>query len=806
MGERWRARPPRVKKATVNGRLEIDGKPTHGLADFGGRSVTSWRLRVRTTLGFGFLLVTVAALLYTPTAHATSATLVVTAHRDAAAPNVAFTIDAFNGASVAEILGPVLPYLRPGDIIDLGNDTKENQTNITLLNAWATELHERLPPGVNITARVENLSNVQEAAQNLSSWFGGITLDYEKNRTFIPDWTYNFSAAVNYFQKATSIVHTYLRTAIAYPTGIPLNQSYGWNYATLANITDREDLQTQGFDLPSKWAPVITKLVGQFTNASVPLDRLTPQITLGAHKAGTRGNSQNAANATWDINFALNDSIHSIYLWWGLSAQNESILLHVLQNFRTPHWSATVAESGLPEGTNWSVRLADGQSASTNGSAVSFFEPNGTYSFTATSNDSKFASVLGSFLVNGGDVWANATFAPVTYPVSFTEQGLPIGSSWYLNFSEGSSFTSQGTTISFPQSNGTYDFVLATSESEFVPTNPIGSLVVDGAPRSLTAVFDQVAFTVTFRESGLPSKTNWSVSIGEMTRNSSSNLIEFPVASGSYPFTVAGPSDYQINSPAGTFSVAGAPSFVNVTFVKLHLVTIGESGLPVGTRWSVTVNGSSETSTTGNVTFQEVNGSYGYEIGSAGGYGATPANGTFSVRGDPLSMSVAFLKIYRVTFSESTLPVGSNWSVALTGAASYVILSAPLRAEPPTLTRWSDGASVIQFYVSTGNYTYLAHAATELNISGTVVVSGQSPPTISIPFPSGSVSSPGHGAGPAILPGWSMLDTPILLGAVGIAAAVAALVVLTRRRRRRSSGHPDAPPAPPEEDDVWDHP
>ncbi|MFZ1024141.1 MAG: hypothetical protein WAN87_08395 [Thermoplasmata archaeon] len=766
----------------------------------------SWKVRVRASLGIALLLLMVVALSVPPTAPAERGTLVGNIHRATTNGHLAFTLEAFNGASVAEILGPVLPYLRPGDTIDLGNDTKENQTNITLLNEWANELHERLPPGINITARVENLSNVQEASQNLSPLFEGITLDYEKNRTFIPNWTYNFSAAVNYFTKATTIVHSFDRTAIAYPTGIPLNQSFGWNYATLANITGFEDVQTQGYSIPTKWSPVITKLVAQFTNASVSLDRLTVQITLGAHKAHTPGNTQDAANATHDIDFASNDSIHSIYLWWGVSPENESILLQVLQNFRTPQWNVTLSESGLPLGTNWSVQLTNGPTISSNGSALSFFEPNGSYSFTATPTNPAFASIRGSFTVNGTDVSQTLTFALTTYPVSFAEQGLPSGATWYVNISGGSSYRSIGTTLNFREPNGTYDYRVATSDSEYAPANPTGSFVVNGTSINRTVTFDLAAFTVTFSETGLSLKTNWSVSIGPRTYNSSSSLLPFPEANGSYAYTVAGPADYQVAPASGIFSVEGSPTFVNVTFVKLHVVTIAESGLPIGTSWSATVNGTSEVSNSTSVIFMEVNGSYSYTIGSAAGYGPNPANGTLFVHGAPLSMSVSFLKTYLVTFSESTLSAGANWSVALTGASSDVILSTPPRGESPTLTRWSDGASVIRFYVSAGNYTYTASAASELNITGILVVTAPGPPSVAVPFPSGSSPSPGHGSSPSILPGLSNLDTAIIAGAVAVAVAVAVLVLITRRRGRAPSNSPGIPPDPPVADDVWDHP
>lgn len=797
---------PLLLKANIEWLAWGVGRTTGKFTAPRARAVRSWKVGVRTSLGVALLLLAVAALSIPQTTPGGLATFAGGTHRAAPNPHPAFTLNAFNNESVDYILGPVLPYLRAGDTIDLGNDTKENQTNVILLNAWARELHARLPPGVNITARVENLSNIQEAAQNLSPLFNGITLDYEKNRTFIPNWTYNFSAALDYFRQANASAQSYIRATIAYPTGIPLNQSYGWNYATIAKITGLEDVQTQGFAIPSKWSPVITKLVGQFANTSVSLDRLGVQITLGPHIGGTPGNSQDAANATSDINFAWNDSLRSIYLWWGLNAPSESFLLRVLETFRTALWPVNFSESNLPLGTNWSVHLTNGSTLSTNGSMVNFFEPNGSYSFVAWSTNSYYASMRGSFEIEGMAVSQPLIFAPTTYPISFAEGGLPHDAHWYVNLSGGSSNSSTGPTLNFRESNGTYDYQVATSDSEYHPVTPGNSFQVNGSSKEINVTFNLTAYAVTIFEYGLAAGTNWSISIGPNTFNSSTGVIQFNEPNGSYRYSIAGPTDYLAGPSSGTFSLEGSAVYLNIAFVKLHMVTFAESGLPIGMSWSVTVNGTSEASTSTLVTFMELNGSYSFSIGSAPGFGPDPANGSFSVHGDSYTLNVSYLKTYLLTFSENTLPVNSNWSISLTGASNYVILSGPFRTEMTTLTRWSDGASIIMFYVSAGNYTYAASAVGELNLTGSLVVGTQNPPNVPVPFPSGSFSSPRHGLAPSIFPGLSNLGAALIIGAAVVAAAVAVLVLLTRRRRPESPNTSGDPSAETEDDDVWSHP
>jgi hypothetical protein len=62
--------------------------------------------------------------------------------------------------------------------------------------------------------------------------------------------------------------------------------------------------------------------------------------------------------------------------------------------------------------------------------------------------------------------------------------------------------------------------------------------------------------------------------------------------------------------------------------VALQEVRFGETGLPMGTAWSVTLNGYTQTSTARVIAFFEPAGSYSFTVGSVTGYTATPSSGT----------------------------------------------------------------------------------------------------------------------------------------------------------------------------------
>ncbi|MGC8701304.1 MAG: hypothetical protein ACP5R3_06840, partial [Thermoplasmata archaeon] len=63
----------------------------------------------------------------------------------------------------------------------------------------------------------------------------------------------------------------------------------------------------------------------------------------------------------------------------------------------------------------------------------------------------------GTIAVGWSDISINIVFAKKTlYTVTFTETGLPSGTTWYVNLSNGQSFSGTGTTITFSEPNGTY--------------------------------------------------------------------------------------------------------------------------------------------------------------------------------------------------------------------------------------------------------------------------------------------------------------------------------------------------------------
>ncbi len=199
-----------------------------------------------------------------------------------------------------------------------------------------------------------------------------------------------------------------------------------------------------------------------------------------------------------------------------------------------------------------------------------------------------------------------------------------------------------------------------------------------------------VKYNVTFSETGLPTNTNWSVTFNGTAKSSSSNTISFSVPNGSYSFTIGTVTGYTATPSSGTVNVNGANvnqaiSFTAISTVKkTYTVTFNEIGLPSGTSWSVTFNGSSQSSNTSSIAFTNIpNGSYSFTVSQVQGYTSSPSSGTVNVAGANISESINFSpastneilsQVNSTSISTYTLPEAEEFTVQSNGNANYVVL------------------------------------------------------------------------------------------------------------------------------------
>lgn len=232
-------------------------------------------------------------------------------------------------------------------------------------------------------------------------------------------------------------------------------------------------------------------------------------------------------------------------------------------------------------------------------------------------------------------------------------------------------------------------------------------------------------YNATFTETGLPSGTNWSVHVSYVgcacdgvhtTVSSTTSTIVIPITNGTYRYTALRvPGYYVVGSASGEVNVSGAPvGPIAFTFrpVVTYTVEFTETGLVSGTLWTVTVRGNgtgqlraledlTDSSTGSEMNFTLPNASYHYVASPVPGsfFFKGSNHGTFVVAGaSPSPIQVTFVTppTYALSFVETGLPTGTNWSVAVGGWGGV-----------PIHETASSTSTTITFMLPNGSYRYV---------------------------------------------------------------------------------------------------
>jgi DNA-binding beta-propeller fold protein YncE len=262
----------------------------------------------------------------------------------------------------------------------------------------------------------------------------------------------------------------------------------------------------------------------------------------------------------------------------------------------------------------------------------------------------------------------NVSIISEAYPVTFSESGLPPGTEWWVNVSGGASNHSVTNSLSIEEGYGQYDYTTAAANDSYSGSG--GSFSVNDSGISEAVSFIEVPFAVIFQETGLPSGTNWSVTIGANTGNSTTSSISIPVYDGTYTYALGRVDGYSTSNFSGVVTVSGHAIVRSVTWRQLtYPVDFVESGLPTGTSWAVNLGLTGEAShairSTGTMISTTVpNGTYSYSVAVVPGWNTSIYSGTFVVDGLTVSTTLSWSRVtYTVTFAETGLPSGTTWSV-----------------------------------------------------------------------------------------------------------------------------------------------
>ena len=294
-------------------------------------------------------------------------------------------------------------------------------------------------------------------------------------------------------------------SSVAFDAGYPAGGNYWSNWTT----PDTEHGPDQ--NLPGADGIVdVPLLIGGAFEDHYPLTRALAEANLTV----TFKETGLPAGATWGVDFGTlggtNTTASSLGVFTGAAAwatYNYSVYapagwipspLHasittdgtvqtVTIDFTQVTYSTTFTEAGLATGVGWSVDVA-GTTYTGTGATITVALGNGTYNYTVPAIAGySVAPATGAVTVTASPQSVAVTFTAYLYTVTFTESGLPSGTTWSVTFG-GTAHSSSGTTVTFDVANGSYAYTVAgVSGYSLAPSS--GTQLVAGPGSNIGVAF-----------------------------------------------------------------------------------------------------------------------------------------------------------------------------------------------------------------------------------------------------------------------------------------------------------------------------
>ncbi len=325
---------------------------------------------------------------------------------------------------------------------------------------------------------------------------------------------------------------------------------------------------------------LITKIPGTYDDQNVTFDPSTGLVyafdaldnSLFALWGGKNTVVATVYPAAHPSSFTLNPRNGTVYC----ASMREGTFTLIVPGTTTyaSFYPVTFSESGLPSGKNWTVNVG-GPYVRSNHTVLSVPKENGTYAYLISGPTGwrvKGVSPVGTLGVNGSQVALAVQFVrAATYALKFVERGLPAGEAWCVNVT-GSVCTTGPSLRLGGLSPGRYPYAVEpmhgqviTARSAGAPVALAGSLVI-GTHGVTVHLRYTYPYNVTFRESGLPNGTRWSVKVGPIVVSSTTNTVVIGLGNGTYGFKVGKIAGYARFATPYPVQVLGGLASVTVTF------------------------------------------------------------------------------------------------------------------------------------------------------------------------------------------------------------------------------------------------
>ncbi|MCI4323981.1 MAG: thermopsin family protease [Thermoplasmata archaeon] len=334
----------------------------------------------------------------------------------------------------------------------------------------------------------------------------------------------------------------------------------------------------------------------------------------------------------------------------GPGSGSQTIATQMNAKFSLEYWDGVNYES-IPNAYAYGEDTAEGISQINVANSVN--DLNGSLGAHLTLHDTFGAGSLGL-------VYDRSFSSFVNLSTSLSSGNLSINGTTSMAF--------HGGPINLTLAPGTYRFDVEVGG--LVYATGTGTLLAGGyLAIDLTAA---ETFLTTISSEGLTGVDAWSITVaGTLLTTTPSGAISLVEANGTYPFTVGGVSGWRSSPASGTIEVAQADQELVIHWQHgVFVVTFTEDGLPAGTGWNITVNGTRLSSSTTNVSSFSENGEIQFHVESVPGWQPNPPSGTIDVDGANVNLTINWTQVtYTASIVETGLPAGTVWTLEFDGTA-----------------------------------------------------------------------------------------------------------------------------------------
>ena len=369
--------------------------------------------------------------------------------------------------------------------------------------------------------------------------------------------------------------------------------------------------------------------------------------------------SFHAANGTWWYNSSA-PGYHAAGGSFTVNASLATLNITFLPG-AAPLYALNFTETGWPNESIWGAAVYNTSQFAVptgNASFITFYLPDGTYPYSLCwGSTGPFLCPTSlhwetwSVVIQGASVTVPTRWITPTYSTTFRETGLRSGESWLVVL-DGTPHRTNRSSITFQLSYGNHTYLIEGPAGRTVTgVPPAGVLSITAATNESVVFRTGRTYSMAFARTGLLRNETWCVTLQGLKDCTANTTLRFsPLSAGTYTYTVRPMTGQTIAAKlgnmtlplSGNLTIANRGLTVALKYAYPYLITFTETGLPVGSNWSVTLRGSTRYTTTGTITFSEPNGTYGYNVGAIAKFTRSAMPDPVRVHGGPASVSVAF--------------------------------------------------------------------------------------------------------------------------------------------------------------------